>query len=255
MELNVLAVGNSFAQDTFTWLPLVAKYLGFEKIRVARLFHGGCSINMHLEFLEQNVPAYSYAVWNGTAWVKQKNFTSAAAIADGRWDHIVIQHGTKDGSRYSKPDSYENLPALIEKIKSLAEGDPKIVFNMTWVGEKNKPKSEMPEYENRLADLYRDITALTQELILPLPGIDKVCPTGTAIQNLRRIYNGPLCRDGYHLTLDLGRFAAAVAFLVALTGIKADKLQWQPAGVTASQRRKVIRAAKAAVTEPFRVSL
>ena len=52
MELNVLAVGNSFAQDTFTWLPLVAKHLGFEKIRVARLYHGGCSIDMHLDYLE-----------------------------------------------------------------------------------------------------------------------------------------------------------------------------------------------------------
>ena len=255
MELNVLAVGNSFAQDTFTWLPLVAKNLGFEKIRVARLYRGGCSIDMHMAYLEQNEPAYVYAVWDGSAWISRKNYTSADAIRDGHWDHIVIQHGTKDGSRYSKPQSYEKLPKLIESIKDLAAGDPQIVFNMTWVGEANKPKSEMPEYQDRLDDLYRDIAALTQTLILPMLGIRQVCPTGTAIQNLRQIYSGALCRDGYHLSLDLGRFTAAVAFLHTLTGVPVDKLRWQPAGVTASMRRKAIKAAKAAAAEPYQISL
>ena len=126
---------------------------------------------------------------------------------------------------------------------------------MTWVGEANKPKSEMPEYADRLEDLYRDIAALTESLVLPMPGIDKVCPTGTAVQNLRKIYGGALCRDGYHLSRDLGRFTAAVAFLHALTDAPVDKLQWQPAGVTASLRRKAIKAAKAAAANPFRTSL
>ena len=252
--MRVLAVGNSFAQDTFTWLPLVAKDLGQTEFQVARLFKGGCSINMHVQNLEQDLPAYTYASWDGRQWVKQKNFKGAAAIADGPWDYIVIQHGTKDGSRYSKPESYENLPVLIGKIKAIAP-DAKIVFNMTWVGEANKPKSEMPEYADRLEDLYRDIAALTCDLVQPMAGIDKVCPTGTAIQNLRQLYPGNLCRDGYHLSYDLGRFTAAVAFYHALTGNPVDKLKWQPAGVTASNRRKAIKAAKAAAAEPFCVSL
>ena len=252
--MRILAVGNSFAQDTFTWLPLVAKNLGFTDFYAARLYQGGCSINLHLENLEQSLPIYTYAVWDGVAWVQQKNYKSADAIADGPWDYIVIQHGTRDGSRYSKPESYAKLPQLIRAIKALAP-DAKIVFNMTWVGEGNKPKSEMPEYEGRLDVLYRDIATLTKDLVAPMDGIDMVCPTGTAIENLRRIYRGPLCRDGYHLSLDLGRFAAAVAFFHTLTGAKVDTLKWQPAGVTASNRRKAIKAAKAAAAEPYRVSL
>lgn len=86
MELSVLAVGNSFAQDTFTWLPLVAKALKFEKIRVARLFQGGCSINMHMENLEKDLPNYTYAVWNGSQWTKQPHYKSKDAITDGTWD-------------------------------------------------------------------------------------------------------------------------------------------------------------------------
>ena len=252
--MRILAVGNSFAQDTFTWLPLVAEHLGEQEIRVARLFQGGCSINMHVQNLTQDLPIYTYATWNGKAWEKQKNFKGADAIAAGPWDYVLIQHGTKDGSRYSKPESYEKLPALIAKIKALAP-DAKIVFNMTWVGEANKPKSEMPEYADRLDDLYRDITALTRDLVQPMEGIDKVCTTGTAIENLRQIYPGKLCRDGYHLSYDLGRFTAAVAFYHALTGKPIRKLKWQPAGVTASVRRKAIKAAEAAAAEPYRVSM
>ena len=252
--MRVLAVGNSFAQDTFTWLPLVAKYLGEQDFRVARLFQGGCSINMHIQNLEQDLPIYTYATWNHKQWVKQKNFKGADALFDGPWDYVVIQHGTKDGSRYSKPESYENLPTLIAMIKKLAP-DAKIVFNMTWVGEANRPKSEMPEYADRLQDLYRDIAKLTCELVQPMTGINKVCPTGTAIENLRQIYPGKLCRDGYHLSNDLGRFTAAAAFYHALTGKPIRKLKWQPAGVTASLRRKAIKAAEAAAKEPYRVSL
>ena len=252
--MRILAVGNSFAQDTFTWLPLVAKNLGEQELRIARLFKGGCSIDMHVQFLEEDLPIYKYATWQNDTWVTQKDFKSADALADGPWDYVLIQHGTKNGSRYSKPDSYEKLPKLIKMIKELAP-DAKIIFNMTWVGEGTRPKSEMPEYEGRLGDLYRDIAALTRDLVEPMEGIDKVCATGTAIQNLRQIYSGTLCRDGYHLSNDLGRFTAAVAFYHALTGKPVRKLRWQPAGVTASNRRKAIKAAEAAAAEPYRVSL
>lgn len=167
----------------------------------------------------------------------------------------MIQHGTKDGSRHSKPESYEKLPQLVERVKALAGAETKIAFNMTWVGEGAKPKSEMPEYLGRLEELYGDIAVLTRELVQPMCGIDKICPTGTAIQNLRQVYAGNLTRDNYHLSKDLGRFAAAVAFLHALTEASIDKLQWQPAGVTACNRRLAIKAAKAAAKNPYGVSL
>ena len=51
-------------------------------------------------------------------------------------------------------------------------------------------------------------------------------PSGTVIQYLRNnvpefdYKNGglSLCRDGFHLSLDYGRFAAAAAWLATLTG-------------------------------------
>ena len=254
MRLHILAVGNSFAQDTFAWLPEVAKAMGCTDIRIARLYQGGCSINMHCDNLEQGLPCYTYATHNGKAWNQIKGFHSKDALLDGPWDYILIQHGTKDGSRYSKRESYEKLPWLIREIKSLVGDTPKIIFNMTWVGDGKKPKSEMPEYLDRPDDLYRDIAALTRELILPMPGIDMVTPTGTAIQNLRQIYPYSLTRDGYHLSLNVGRYTAAVAFYHGLTGQDITKLRWMPSGITAHWRRQIIRCAMAAAKNPFCVS-
>lgn len=255
MKLHILAVGNSFAQDTFAWLPEVAQAMGCTDIRIARLYRGGCSINMHCDNLDGDAPCYTYAVHNGKGWQEQKGFLSRDALLDGPWDYILIQHGSADGSRYSKPESYVRLPELVQKIKGLAGDAPKIIFNLTWVGAGKKPKSEMPEYLDRPEDLYRDIMEMTQKMVLPVPGIDRITPTGTAIQNLRKFYPGCLTRDGYHLTRDLGRYAAAVAFYHALTGENINKLKWAPAGVTAHWRRQVIRCAKAAVSCPFSVSL
>ena len=212
MKLHILAVGNSFAQDTFAWLPEVAQAMGCTDIRIARLYRGGCSINMHCDHLDGDAPCYTYAVHNGKGWQEQKGFRSRDALLDGPWDYILIQHGSADGSRYSKPESYVRLPELVQKIKDLAGDAPKIIFNLTWVGAGKKPKSEMPEYLDRPEDLYRDIMEMTQKMVLPVPGIDHITPTGTAIQNLRKFYPGCLTRDGYHLTRDLGRYAAAVAF-------------------------------------------
>ena len=255
MKLHILAVGNSFAQDTFTWLPEVAKAMGYTDIRIARLFKGGCSINMHCDFLEADEPCYTYATHNGDKWTQVKGFRGKDAIADGPWDYILIQQGTKDRSRYSKPESYARLPELIGRIKALAGDTPKIIFNMTWVGEGKRPGSEMPEYLGRLDALYRDIAALTRDFILPMEGIDIVTPTGTAIENLRQLYPGSLTRDTYHLSRDLGRYTAAVAFFHVLTGTDIKKLKWVPAGVTAHWRRQAIRAAQATAEHPFEVSL
>lgn len=63
----------------------------------------------------------------------------------------------------------------------------------------------------------------------------ELIPVGTVIQNLRETIkefdyaNGglSLCRDGFHLSLDYGRFSAAAMWLYILTGkkITVDKFE------------------------------
>jgi len=81
--------------------------------------------------------------------------------------------------------------------------------------------------------------------------VDRVCPTGTAIQLLRQEIAEPLTRDGYHLSYGLGRYTAAMAFLKALTGCELEKLRWMPEGVSDAQRRQAIRAVNRAMENPY----
>lgn len=247
--MNILCIGNSFSVDS-TWLaPQITVGLGLD-IHFGNLFVGGCSINMHLEHLETDASVYRFYESDGGEWNGRDETSIAWAIATRDWDWISIQAGTKDGSRYSKPESYENLPKLISLVKTLAPR-AKIAFNMTWVGDQNKPRSEMPEYRERLDDLYRDIAALTRDLVTPM--VDRVLPTGTAIQNYRIRHDGPMCRDGYHLSFGLGRYIAALSFLKAIIGCDISAVRWMPEGMTENQRKKAIDAVEKAMIAPFSV--
>lgn len=251
--MNILCIGNSFSVDT-TWLmPEIARDLGMTEVHFGNLFVGGCSVGQHLQHLETGAGVYKFYESRGGEWESREDFSISDAIASAHWDWISIQHGSKDGSRYSKWESYEALPRLVALVKQLAGPETKIAFNMTWVGDQDRPMSEMPEYRGRLDDLYRDIAALTKQRIVPLPGIDRVCPTGTAIQNFRLHHDGPMTRDGYHLTGELGRYIAGLAFLKALTETDITKASWTPEGVTEQQRLDAIRAVEKAMEQPFAV--
>ena len=71
--------------------------------------------------------------------------------------------------------------------------------------------------------MYEAIKASSEQVVKSL-GIQLI-PTGTVIQMLRETVaefdfkNGgiSLCRDGFHLSLDYGRFAAAATWLHTLT--------------------------------------
>ena len=247
--MNILCIGNSFSVDS-TWLaPKIAVDLGLD-IHFGNLYVGGCSINLHLQHMEEDAPVYRFYESDGGEWSCREETSIAWAIATRKWDWISIQAGTKDGSRYSKSESYENLPKLISLVKVLAPG-AKIAFNMTWVGDQNKPASEMPEYCERLDDLYRDIAALTRDLVTPM--VDRVLPTGTAIQNYRIHHDGPMCRDGYHLSYGLGRYIAAMSFLKAIIGCDIAAVEWKPESVADAQREQAVAAVEKAIKTPFAV--
>ena len=247
--MNILCIGNSFSVDT-TWLtPQIATDLGMS-VHFGNLYVGGCSIRMHLNHLETDAPVYKFYESDGGEWGVREETTIGYALQSRSWDWISIQAGTKDGSRYSKAESYEDLPRLVQLVREQAP-QAKIAFNMTWVGDQNKPVSEMPEYCERLDDLYRDIAVLTRDLVTPM--VDKVLPTGTAIQNFRIHHDGPMCRDGYHLDKGLARYIAGLSFLKALTGWDISGIRWMPEGMTPEQRTQAVAAVEKAMAEPFDV--
>ena len=254
-ELKILSVGNSFSIDTMEHLAGVALSAGVKKVTLGNLYIGGCSINRHWSNAQADAPVYRYYTNNGSGWQITPEYKSGDAIKSEKWDFISIQHGTGDGSRYTSELSYENLPALVTYVKSLAWQGAKIAFNMAWVGETYKNHHEINSYNGDLESMYRNLTRITRDLVSNVEGIDIISPVGTAVQNARVLCPGrDFTRDGFHLSYDLGRYMAALTFFKALTGISISNVLWAPDGVSDEDRILAIKCAEMAIETPFEIT-
>lgn len=252
-EIKILCIGNSFSEDTTSRLAEIALHSGFSKIKAANLYVGGCSINKHCIHAEQDLPVYRYSVNEGNGWSHTPKYKISDAIQSDDWDWISIQHGTGDKSRYTELASYEKLPWLIDYTKKLAPCKTKIAFNMTWVGESDFPHEEIQYYGGDQILIYEKIARLTKDHILTLPGIDTISPAGTAVQNARTAGIGCLTRDGFHLSLDTGRYIAGMTFFKALTGADISNVPMVKCENDYA-KRVAVEAVNNAIAEPFRIS-
>lgn len=249
-DLRILSIGNSFSVDTMTHLADVALSAGVERVQLGNLYVGGCSIKRHYSHAETDAAAYKYYINNGSGWESTPDVSIRQAIESNTWDWISIQHGTGDGSRYTAPESYERLPALVDYVRSLAP-HARIAFNMTWVWEPDHNHHEMRDYNGDTAAFYRNLTALTRDLVDPIAGIERVSPTGTAIQNMRTATSTVLTRDKFHLSGGLGRYIAALTFFGALTDLNVHNVTWHPETVQDDEAALARAAAHAAILQPF----
>ena len=75
---------------------------------------------------------------------------------------------------------------------------------------------------------------------IPIKDIDIVCPTGIAIDNARKEFDELLTRDGYHLSLSLGRYIASLTMFKAITKKDINDLTWFAKDVNNSYKNKII---------------
>jgi len=250
--LDILCVGNSFSRDTVEHLGEIAKSAGLKDFRFANLYIGGCSVNRHFRNASENLAEYRYSENTGEGWKASEDgelVSIADALAMGEWDIISIQHGTGDKSRYTSPESYINLPTLIEYLRKTYGKPVRIAFNMAWVADPESTHHEITSYGGDQLLMYRYLTEVTQKCVLPY--VDLLSPAGTAIQNLCSCVDKKLTRDNFHLSYDLGRFTAGLTFLKAVTGADLCSVDWMPEGVTEEERELGKRAAELAVMNPF----
>ena len=248
-SLKVLCIGNSFSQDTTAYLPEIALDLGRKPV-IGNLYIGGCPIAKHYENIKQDLPAYRFDRNDGTGWQRTPDTRIQDAIAAEDWDWICIQHGSSHGGYYTEDASYQDLPALVQAIQ--AQSRAKIAFNLTWVGDPEKDRPEMILFQRDPLRYFQAICAITQRLVAPVPGIALVSPTGTAVQNACSLGLGDrMCRDGFHLSMDVGRYLAGLAFYRALTGQPVKGIRWMPEGVTEQDLPNILQAIDQAFQTPY----
>ncbi len=248
--LRLLMIGNSFSDDTIQYVYEIADNLGLFPVILGNLYIGGCSIDTHYTNAVNDFANYEYRTYNGTSWQTENNVSISTALNDRSWNYVSLQQASDYSGDTTSLYCLNELMDYVKEIKPKA----KLVWNMTWAYQQDSTHPAFPKYNSNQTTMYNAICNLAQTEILPRD-FATLIPNGTAIQNARTSYVGDtLTRDGYHLTLDLGRYIAGLTLVGALTGQDISQVTYKPNGVTAELKQIAIESAQNALATPFSVT-
>ncbi len=212
--VRVLAIGNSFAQDAMAYLHRMAA-AGGTHVETVNLFIGGCSLQRHWHNLQAGIAEYDLQV-NGASTGRIVGLPQT--LADGPWDFVTLQQASPDSG--DLPTYYPYISDLYAYAQERAPG-ASFYIHQTWAYELDSPHAAFTRYGRDQAEMYRRLKAAyeaaARDLGLPL------LPCGDVIQALRDepffdcAHGGrSLCRDGHHLDIPYGRFAAAATWYACM---------------------------------------
>lgn len=227
--IKVLAIGNSFSQDAVEqYLYELAAAQG-DSLIIGNAYIGGCTIERHYNNLVSGKADYEYrkvvkGIRSNTRKVDLKRI-----IRDEQWDIISLQQA----SPYSgQPKSYARLAQLERLVQSYTTNlHVEFVWHMTWAYAEDYTSKNFKPYDYSQHKMYTAIVS-TMQNILPAIGQPRVIPSGTAIQLGRYRMGDTLNRDGFHLSLTVGRYIAACTWCEFLTGRIVDGNKYWPDTIT-----------------------
>ncbi len=229
---RILAIGNSFSADAVeNYLWELAAESG-DTLIIGNAYIGGCTIDRHLDNLQAKKANYSYRkIENGKLSTTEKQ-TLQEIINDEPWDIISLQQASPVSGC---ADSYKNLDKLIAAVKkTISDKEPEIVWHNTWSYARDYD-SEKFRYYNSDQEIMLDSILSIVKTVIPRNGISRVIPSGIAIQNARKSFGDILNRDGFHLSIPLGRYVAACTWYEFLTDKDVTRLHFKPAGLSGEE--------------------
>ncbi len=248
--LKILCIGNSFSEDATAYLSEIAQSAG-QDVLIGNLVIGGCNLDTHLNNLRATAPAYLYDLNQGEGFVRTENNDISQTLQSEAWDVITLQQASHDSGM---AESYAALSPLLTEIQALCP-TAKFYWHMTWAYQKNSNHWAFPRYyANDQAQMYESILSAVKNKVLTEPRFTGIIPNGTAVQNARETFGDNLTRDGFHLSLDLGRYLAALTFFATLTGQSLDTVSFLPQGVTEEQAETAKKCVEYAIKSPFQIT-
>ena len=227
--IKVLAIGNSFSQDAVEqYLYELAAAQG-DSLIIGNAYIGGCTIERHYNNLISSKADYEYRKVVKGIRSNTKKVDLKRIIRDEQWDIISLQQA----SPYSgQPKSYARLAQLQRLVQSYTTNlHVEFVWHMTWAYAEDYTSKNFKPYDYSQHKMYTAIVS-TMQNILPAIGQPRVIPSGTAIQLGRYRMGDTLNRDGFHLSLTVGRYIAACTWCEFLTGRIVDGNKYWPDTIT-----------------------
>ena len=214
--IKILAIGNSFSEDAFAYLHRLAASGGIDAETV-NLYIGGCPLELHASNAADDAAAYDEQI-NGQSTGRAVSIREALCAED--WDIVTLQQASHFSGLWDTYQPY--LGQLSAYIRRFAPSARQMIHE-TWAYEADSDHGGFAAYDRdqrRMYELLRSAYHRAAEAI-DAP----VIPVGDAIEALRRLpgfdyWHGgrSLCRDGYHLELCYGRYAAAAVWYETVLG-------------------------------------
>ncbi len=254
-SLRILSIGNSFSVDAQQHLFGIAKDAGFDNIILGNLYVGGCSLEGHYSYYVNERASYTYYKNTTGEWTEKTDTTMLEGITDEEWDYITLQQSSPNSGLSETYEPY--LSKLISAVKlHRTNPDAEFLWHMTWAYSADSTHQGYENYDSDQAKMYEAIVKATKDNIVSNPDISFVIPSGTAIQNARNTSLGDtLCRDGFHLDYNYGRYLAGLTWLHKITGLPIDGIDYIPEGAFDEETLEILKeCAKNAVANPFEVA-
>ena len=221
-RLKILCIGNSFTQDSVSYVPFIIKSLLGDAVdlTIGIAYKGGALLVQHCAALTNQTQyigstAYSpsdveylyYKNVDGEPWTRASGNPSIQSIVtDEDWDIITLQQGSNQASLdydvYYKP--------FLHKIEKCLFDIANKPFRLEWLSIQGTGATSA----NRLTNW--ELLTANSEKVMDVSGFDMISAFGTAVQNLRTISSleslgdgGGLTYDGAHLQEGLGCLTAA----------------------------------------------
>lgn len=229
-KISTLSIGNSFSEDACAYLHQIAESAGIN-LECTNLYIGGCSLEAHAANLKSGEKKYELQI-NG---VKTDKFVSIPEMLDSDFDIVTLQQA----SHFSgMPDTYyPYINELADAVRGAIPG-AKLWIHETWAYEIDSTHGAFVNYHSSQREMYermRDAYSMAACRINA-----PIIPVGDAIQYVRE--NAPefdyknggvsLNRDGFHLSIPLGRCFAGYVWLETLCGVDAREALYVPDGMS-----------------------
>lgn len=229
--MKILSIGNSFSQDAHKWLHKLAKINGVD-METANLYIGGCSLETHWENMTENNKYYDLELNGNSA---DRRVSIAEALEMDEWDIVTLQQVSQLSGL---PETYEPYLSSLANAVRAAQPNAKLYFHQTWAYEIDSEHEGFSNYSNDQRQMYDRVINTTEKAARSINA--QIIPVGKTIQYLRENIADfdyekgglSLCRDGFHLSLDYGRLAAAATWFVTIIGRNIEVTEFEDFDLT-----------------------
>ena len=174
--LNILTIGNSFADSAARALPPAVKSAGL-KLNLEKANFGGCELRRHWSYMAAELA-------NPADCRIYPHRPLSKTLSETPWDIVTIQQASHESWRSETYQPYAQN--IVNFIKEYAPG-AEIVIQQTWAYRADHPQFEAgSEWGISQSEMYNRLTVNYKRLSKELGNL-RIIPSGYAVQLARKL--------------------------------------------------------------------